>query len=79
MFNAQLLHAQIPKAQKDTDDLTVHILMLFVSGHVKAWRKHVFEIDPSSQFHQHFTLRMKNFEKSCAKFAQLFSNYSLAL
>jgi hypothetical protein len=53
--------------------------MLFVSGHVKAWRKHVFEIDPSSQFHQHFTLGMKNLEKSCAKIAQLFSNYSLAL
>jgi len=46
-FFEQLLHVQIPKAQKDTDDLTV-LFALLESLFVKAAHKHVVEIDPSS-------------------------------
>jgi len=39
----KLLHAQIPKVQKDNDDLTVFFALLgFLS--MKAARKHVGEI-----------------------------------
>jgi hypothetical protein len=41
----QLLNAQILKAQKDTDDLTVFLRFLG-SAHVKVAHKHVAEIDP---------------------------------
>jgi len=44
-FYEQLLHAQIPKAQKDTDDLTVFFALLGSAG-VKTSCKHVGEIDP---------------------------------
>jgi hypothetical protein len=45
----KVLHAKIPKAQKDTDDLTIHLFALLESSHVKASRKHVGEIDPMKE------------------------------
>jgi len=45
MFYEQDLCMQIPKAQKDTDNLTVFFVLLG-SAHVKAARKHVGEINP---------------------------------
>jgi hypothetical protein len=44
IFFKQLLHAQIQKVQKDTDNLTV-FLHLWGSSEVKAARKLVGEID----------------------------------
>jgi len=54
-FYKQLLHNQIPKAQKDINDLTVFFTLLGYEC-VKAAHKHVNEINPRHQFHQHFTL-----------------------
>jgi len=45
MFYIQLLHPQIPKAEKDTDDLTV-FLMLLGSTSVKAARKMLMKLTP---------------------------------
>ncbi len=45
----QLLHTQILKAKKDTDDLTVFFTILG-SAHAKVVRKHVGEIDPRSWY-----------------------------
>jgi len=45
IFYTKLFCRQIPKAQKDTDDLTVFFALLG-SGHVKAAGKHDDEIDP---------------------------------
>ncbi len=42
-----------PKAQKDTEDLTVFLALLGYL-HIKS-HKHVGEIDLRCQFHQHFT------------------------
>ncbi len=39
---------QIPKAQTDTYDVTVFSALLG-SAHVKAFRKHIGEIDPWSE------------------------------
>jgi len=44
-FYEQLSCPQIPKAQKDTDDLTVFFTLLG-SASVKSACKHVGEIDP---------------------------------
>jgi len=44
-FHVQLLPAQIPKAQKDTDNLTEFSRFLG-SALIKAVHKHVGEIDP---------------------------------
>jgi len=46
MFYEQLLHVQIPKVQKNTDGLTV-FLVLLGSFFVKAFRMMVDEIDTS--------------------------------
>ncbi len=43
-FYSKFLHAKIPKAQKDTDNLTVFFLLLAYS-HVKTLCKHVGEMD----------------------------------
>jgi len=61
----------IPKVQKDTNDLTVFI-SFFGSLLVKATHKHVGEINPRRQFHQHFTAAFcanifapKNYKAKC--------------
>jgi len=57
----QLLLVQIPKAQKDTDELTVFFALLG-SVHLKALSKHVVEIDPvfsiplNAEYFQLFTI-----------------------
>jgi hypothetical protein len=43
-FHGQLLYVTIPKAQKDTNDLTV--FLLFWDLCIKAVRKHVVENNP---------------------------------
>ena len=53
-FYKQLLHAHIPKAQKDSQ--VKQLFALLGSVHVKAARKHVKEIDLRSLFHQHWGL-----------------------
>jgi len=47
----QLLQTKIPKAQKDTDEVTVFFLLKGSLG-IKAARKHVGEIDSGRKFHQ---------------------------
>jgi len=64
---------QVPKAQKDTADLTV--FLRFGDLSTKSCLQNVGEIDPRCQFHQHFTSSF--FIGKC--FLQLFYNYSLAL
>jgi hypothetical protein len=49
MFYKQLLHSKIPKAQKDTDDLTIHLFAVLESSHIKTFRKHIGEIDPMKE------------------------------
>ncbi len=44
MFYEQLFLAQIPKAQKNNDDLIVFVLL--GSAHIKASRNYVGEINP---------------------------------
>ena len=44
---AQLLHVQIPKVQKDSK--LKQLFVLLGSTHVKAARKHIDEIDSTSQ------------------------------
>jgi len=46
-FYGQLLCPKIPKAQKETDNLTF-FLSFWGSAHVKVAHKHVGEIDPYS-------------------------------
>jgi len=43
MFYEQLLHAQVPKEQKDTDDMNVYFALLG-SLRIKAVHKHVGEL-----------------------------------
>jgi len=45
MLYQQLLRAQIPKAQKDPDDLTINFYALLGSACVKASSKNVGEIE----------------------------------
>ncbi len=56
MFYDQLLRPKIPKAQKDTDDLTVFFALLG-SACVKAVRRYVGEIYPFLA-HTHFIMRI---------------------
>jgi len=48
LFFEQLLQAQIPKAQKDTDDLIVFFVLLESTGVLAARKRHFGEIDPWS-------------------------------
>ncbi len=56
MFYKQLLHAQIPKAQKDNDCLTVFFVPL-VSALVKVTQKHFGQIDPNVRLFLRFFTR----------------------
>ena len=67
-FYLQLLHTQIPKAQKDSQ-LKYHFPLLGSAG-VKAACKHVDEIDPrAAVFYQHFT------SSFCASFKLFSQNF----
>jgi hypothetical protein len=52
MFYEQLLCAQIPKVQINTDDGLTVFFSLLGSACVTASRKHVGEIDPNIQIRQ---------------------------
>jgi len=52
MFYEQLMQVKIPKAQKDTEDLTV--FFCFWEQLKKNCSQNVVEIDNKGQFHQHF-------------------------
>ncbi len=65
-FYQQLLCTQIPKVQKDTNNL-IEVLHFWGSSHVKAARKHVGEIDPDKH--------RKNQIGLCVSFQNLSSDF----
>jgi hypothetical protein len=72
------LQAAFSRAEQKSAKKTLMTLLSFAilgSASIKVVHKNVDEIDPWCQFHQHFMLVF--FIHKC--FAQLFSNYSLAL
>jgi len=73
MFYTKLSRAQIPKAQKDTGDLTV-IFALLGSFLGKVANKMLVKSTPGCQFHQHFT---RSF--SAKRFMLIFLEYSVEL
>ena len=72
-FYEQLLHEQSQKVQKDSQ--LMQLFALLGSACMKTACKHVDEIDPWFQLHQHFTSRF-----FCSKvFCTAFSFYNLCL
>jgi len=55
-FYEQLLHAQIPKAQKKTDSMTVFFALL-ESAHIKAVRKMLVKSTPGQISAKRFGLK----------------------